>query len=99
MLVICAVLVLVGFFVGMALAAIKIEHTLEEHSWMLQKKRLARDYRVFDSSKASGEEPDIEMGGTGPEVSGSAEATPENSNPTCEAKPKLAPLKDLGLAE
>jgi hypothetical protein len=95
----CAFLVVAGFFVGVALAAIKIERTLEEHSWMLQKKRLARDYRVVDLSKDGVEEVDVEIGCLDPEAGGNADTPPESSSPIYEAKSQHNCLKDLGLAE
>jgi hypothetical protein len=90
--------VVVGFFVGILLAAVKIERALDDHEWILRKKRLARDYRVVDLSKSSLAGNDLEHGCTNPQDYWNAEAL-ETSTLSIEGRPQHAYLKELGLAD
>lgn len=86
------VLLILGFFVGMAMAMVKVRYTLQKYSWMLQKKRLAKVFRVQDLHG-------IDLDGLGDAESGVAAVTPPSATvePTITSPKDAKFLKEMGL--
>jgi len=59
--VVAIILAVIGLFVGVFIAVVVIQRILERHMWVLQKRRLVREFRVMDLSKNFHNTHDVEF--------------------------------------